>query len=71
MYVEGKYLRASTDGSFSIGIVIDNVVYDCSEFVAVHPGGDTVIRSFGGQDCSCMLSKQILFVLSCCLSTMN
>lgn len=34
------------------GIVIDDVVYDCSDFTRVHPGGDNVIQSFGGQNCS-------------------
>jgi hypothetical protein len=33
-------------------IVIDNVVYDCSEFAADHPGGESVILSFIGEDCS-------------------
>ncbi|ETN37448.1 uncharacterized protein HMPREF1541_08439 [Cyphellophora europaea CBS 101466] len=33
-------------------IVIDNVVYDCTDFVLEHPGGQQVIMSFVGQDCS-------------------
>ncbi|BCS22975.1 cytochrome b5-like heme/steroid binding domain-containing protein [Aspergillus puulaauensis] len=33
-------------------IVIDNIVYDCTEFQHQHPGGSVVIRSFIGQDCS-------------------
>ncbi|KAJ5611214.1 hypothetical protein N7510_007933 [Penicillium lagena] len=33
-------------------IVIDNIVYDCTNFIHQHPGGDTVIRSFVGEDCS-------------------
>lgn len=33
-------------------IVIDDVVYDCTEFIHEHPGGTTVIRSFLSQDCS-------------------
>lgn len=33
-------------------IVIDNIVYDCTNFIKEHPGGDTVIRSFIGEDCS-------------------
>lgn len=35
-----------------IWIVIDNVVYDCTNFIHSHPGGDTVIRSFIGEDSS-------------------
>lgn len=33
-------------------IVVDNIVFDCTNFIKEHPGGDTVIRSFVGEDCS-------------------
>jgi cytochrome b involved in lipid metabolism len=33
-------------------LVIDNIVYDCTSFVAEHPGGSKVIEAFRGQDCS-------------------
>ena len=33
-------------------IVIDNIVYDCTDFVLDHPGGEQVIMSFVGEDCS-------------------
>lgn len=33
-------------------VVVDNIVYDCTNFIDQHPGGDTVIRSFIGEDCS-------------------
>jgi len=33
-------------------IVVDNIVYDCSQFVNEHPGGTDVIESFRGEDCS-------------------
>lgn len=33
-------------------IVVDNIVYDCTKFINGHPGGETVIRSFVGEDCS-------------------
>ena len=33
-------------------IVVDNVVYDCTQFIDEHPGGQTVIESFVGEDCS-------------------
>ena len=36
-----------------LGIVIDEIVYDCTNFVHEHPGGTTVIESFGGAECSC------------------
>jgi cytochrome b involved in lipid metabolism len=36
----------------STGIVVDEIVYDCTEFVLEHPGGMQVIESFGGAECS-------------------
>ena len=35
-----------------LGIVIDNVVFDCSAFAFEHPGGENIINSFGGEECS-------------------
>jgi cytochrome b involved in lipid metabolism len=35
-----------------IWIVINNVVFDATDFLHEHPGGNTVIESFAGQDCS-------------------
>ncbi len=37
----------------NLGIVIDDIVYDCTTFVTQHPGGASVVRSFAGKDCSC------------------
>lgn len=33
-------------------IVVDNIVYDCTDFILEHPGGEQVIMSFIGEDCS-------------------
>jgi cytochrome b involved in lipid metabolism len=33
-------------------LIIDNIIYDCTDFVSQHPGGSTVINSFVGKDCS-------------------
>jgi cytochrome b involved in lipid metabolism len=33
-------------------LVIDNIVYDCTDYIFEHPGGSTVINSFVGKDCS-------------------
>jgi cytochrome b involved in lipid metabolism len=33
-------------------IVVDNVVYDCTDFLPEHPGGEQVIKSFAGAECS-------------------
>ena len=35
-------------------IVVDAIVYDCTSFISCHPGGEQVIMSFVGEDCSCM-----------------
>ncbi|KAJ5209769.1 hypothetical protein N7449_004148 [Penicillium cf. viridicatum] len=49
--VQGQRLRLSQVQCLD-WIVVDNIVYDCTEFIKEHPGGDTVIRSFIGEDCS-------------------
>lgn len=33
-------------------LVIDNIIYDCTDFISEHPGGTAVIESFVGKDCS-------------------
>lgn len=33
-------------------IVIDDTVYDCTDFIAEHPGGQEVLKPFKGLDCS-------------------
>ncbi|TVY27267.1 putative cytochrome b5 [Lachnellula hyalina] len=35
-----------------IVIVVDNIVYDCTDFISEHPGGEQVIKSFAGGECS-------------------
>jgi cytochrome b involved in lipid metabolism len=35
-----------------IWIIINNIIYDCTDFIDSHPGGSVVISSFVGQDCS-------------------
>jgi cytochrome b involved in lipid metabolism len=44
--------KHSSRASGGLWIVVDNIVYDCSSFIDHHPGGEEVIRSFGGQECS-------------------
>ncbi|KAJ5758785.1 hypothetical protein N7520_005941 [Penicillium odoratum] len=39
-------------GQGRVWIVVDTVIYDCTQFIDEHPGGETVIRSFVGEDCS-------------------
>jgi cytochrome b involved in lipid metabolism len=33
-------------------LVVDGIVYNCTQFVHDHPGGPRVIEAFRGQDCS-------------------
>ncbi|KAJ9158219.1 hypothetical protein NKR19_g3546 [Coniochaeta hoffmannii] len=33
-------------------IVIDDIVYDCTNFITEHPGGQEVLKPFQGYDCS-------------------
>ncbi|KAF7955249.1 uncharacterized protein EAE97_000508 [Botrytis byssoidea] len=33
-------------------IVIDEVVYDCTEFATEHPGGEGIVEGFAGSECS-------------------
>jgi cytochrome b involved in lipid metabolism len=33
-------------------LVIDNIVYDCTEFISEHPGGQDVLKPFRGHDCT-------------------
>ena len=41
-------------------IVVDDIVYDCTFFVLDHPGGEQVILSFVGENCSCMAPYLLL-----------
>lgn len=43
---------ASESAAGETWIVINSIVYDCTGFLNSHPGGDAVIRSFQGEDCS-------------------
>lgn len=45
-------VRAKQHCGKELWIVIDNIVYDCSIYVGEHPGGQHVVKSFSGQDCS-------------------
>jgi cytochrome b involved in lipid metabolism len=44
--------RHTSKANGGLWIVVDNIVYDCTEFALEHPGGEGVIHSFGGQECS-------------------
>ncbi|KAH6696663.1 fatty acid desaturas-like protein [Leptodontidium sp. MPI-SDFR-AT-0119] len=42
--------KSKEDGGLLI--VVDKVVYDCTQFIKEHPGGEQIIKSFGGAECS-------------------
>jgi len=44
-----KRKSAQSGGLF---IVVDGIVYDCTHFITEHPGGEQVIESFAGAECS-------------------
>lgn len=47
--------RSQLEDPFNVSrawIVIDNIIYDCTEFQHEHPGGVSVIQNFIGQDCT-------------------
>ena len=31
---------------------MENIVFDCTEFLKEHPGGEQIIKSFGGAECT-------------------
>lgn len=33
-------------------LVIDDIIYDCTEFISEHPGGQDVLQPFRGHDCT-------------------
>ncbi|OQO13030.1 hypothetical protein B0A48_02494 [Cryoendolithus antarcticus] len=51
-YIEPDVVRNTKGDSTKIWLVIDSIVYDCTSFVNEHPGGESFITSFQGEDCS-------------------
>ena len=58
MYMGQKVVFEACSVSILSEIVTDDVIYDCSSFVNKHPGGESVVQSFGGQNCSCSSLKR-------------
>ena len=46
------FARLVVFNQFVLGIVVDSVVLDCTEYITKHPGGRQIVQGFGGQDCS-------------------
>ena len=51
-FIPSYVVQAAKSDHSRLWIVIDQVVFDCTEFASIHPGGHTVIESFHGEDCS-------------------
>ena len=51
-FIPSDVVQAARSDPNRLWIVIDQVVFDCTEFASIHPGGYTVIESFHGEDCS-------------------
>ena len=51
-FIPASTVQASKTNSNRLWLVIDTIVYDCTDFVDQHPGGKTVSDSFRGQDCT-------------------
>ncbi|KAJ2983922.1 hypothetical protein NQ176_g333 [Zarea fungicola] len=41
---------AQHNTSDDVLVIMDNKVYDCTDFLSEHPGGDYIILEFAGQD---------------------
>uniref|UniRef100_A0A8H7NBA8 Cytochrome b5 heme-binding domain-containing protein n=1 Tax=Bionectria ochroleuca TaxID=29856 RepID=A0A8H7NBA8_BIOOC len=50
-YIDASVIIAASDVGL-LWLVIDNIVYDCTEFVHDHPGGSRVLESFRSSNCS-------------------
>jgi cytochrome b involved in lipid metabolism len=50
--IEADVVRATKQDPDKFWIVVDDVVYDCSNYIWEHPGGKAVIESFRGENCS-------------------
>ena len=51
-FIPATIVRSAKKDLNRTWIVVYNTIYDCTEFIPEHPGGETVIDSFAGQDCS-------------------
>ena len=51
-FISPTIIATITSTHQALWLIIDNIVYDCTDFISQHPGGVTVINSFVGKDCS-------------------
>ena len=50
-----------------VGIVVDDIVLDCTSYKKKHPGGKAIMEGFGGQNCTwqvCGKGEDYLFGFS-------
>lgn len=51
-FVSPATIASVTSTHHVLWLIIDNIIYDCTDFISEHPGGAAVIESFVGKDCS-------------------
>jgi len=51
-FIESTVVLKAQQDFHRTWLVVDTVVFDTTDFLHEHPGGNTVIESFAGQDCS-------------------
>ena len=51
-FIQAEVVRATKSQPDRLWIVVDEIIYNCTDFIAEHPGGSTVIESFCGEDCT-------------------
>lgn len=51
-FISPTTIATITSTHQALWLIIDNIVFDCTDFISQHPGGVTVINSFVGKDCS-------------------
>ena len=51
-FISGDVVRAAKQTEDRLWIVVDDIVFDCTDYIHEHPGGITVIESFRGESCS-------------------
>jgi cytochrome b involved in lipid metabolism len=51
-FIQPTTISSTISIHHKLWLIIDDIIYDCTDFISQHPGGSTVINSFVGKDCS-------------------
>lgn len=56
----------------SFWLIIDNLVYDLTAFLPMHPGGEQILYPYGGKDATYVIYEHVsllnVFILTRCCS---